>query len=61
MVMARPKSPITSRPIHSPPKRFHWMEIVAAVIAIGGAYALSVASTPEKAPQEAAATRSVTR
>jgi hypothetical protein len=60
--MARPKFPIVGRPIHSPPERFHWMEIVAVLIAIGGAYALSVASTPaEKAPQEVAASQSVTR
>ena len=60
--MAPPKFPIVSRPIHSPPKRFPWMEMVAALIAVGGAYALSVASTPaERAPQEAAASQSVTR
>ena len=60
--MARSKFPIVSWPIHSAPRRFHWMELVAAVIVVAGAYGLSVASTPaEKTPQEAAASQSVTR
>jgi hypothetical protein len=59
--MAHPKFPIVSRPIHSAPARFPWMGIAAALIILGGAYVLSVASTPPTAPEETATLQTLTR
>jgi hypothetical protein len=58
--MAHPKFPIVSRPIHSAPARFPWMGIASALIILGGAYALSVASTPPTTPDETATLPTVT-
>jgi hypothetical protein len=51
--MSHPRFPIVKRPIHSPPVRFPWMEVVAALIIGVGVLALSTFTWPDKREQVA--------